>query len=166
MSLSLLDRPDDTARASRADGREAGRLGGVPAPATSAGWPADVAPLASRVLVVDDISSIRREIRALLEDAGFTVVGEASHGAEGVALARRLRPDVVVMDIRMPILDGLAATAIITRDLPDTRVVVISAFDDQDLKDTARAAGASRFLSKDAPAAAIAAAVRQVASGG
>jgi DNA-binding NarL/FixJ family response regulator len=112
------------------------------------------------VLVVDDTSSIRTEIRHLLEDAGLTVVGEGSHGAEGVMLARELRPDVVVMDVRMPILDGIAATGYITRELPGTRVVVFSAFDDQELEAAARAAGASGFLAKGASAAAIAAAVR------
>lgn len=135
----------------------------MPAPATSAGQPADVSPPASRVLVVDDTASIRKEIRLLLEDAGLTVVGEGSHGAEGVMLARELRPDVVVMDVRMPILDGIAATGHITRELPDTRVIVFSAFDDEELTDAARAAGATGFITKGASPAAIAAAVRDAA---
>jgi DNA-binding NarL/FixJ family response regulator len=112
------------------------------------------------VLLVDDTSSIRTELRLLLEEAGLTVVGEGSHGAEGVMLARDLRPDVVVMDVRMPILDGIAATGHITRELPGTRVIVFSVFDDQELAAAARAAGASGFLSKGASPAAIAAAVR------
>ena len=115
------------------------------------------------MLVVDDTSSIRTEIRFLLEEAGLTVVGEASHGAEGVMLARELRPDVVVMDVRMPILDGIAATRYITRELPDTRVIVFSAFEDQELSDASRAAGASSFLTKGASPAEIAAAVRDAA---
>jgi len=118
------------------------------------------------VLVVDDTSSIRTELRALLEDAGLTVVGEASHGAEGVTLARELRPDVVVMDVRMPILDGIAATGYITRDLPETRVVVFSVYDDQDLEEAAWAAGASSFLTKGVSPAAVAAAVRDATRGG
>ncbi len=169
MSLSLLDRPDNTEQTSGPEGRdEAARLasGAIPAPATSAGRPADVSRPASRVLVVDDTSSIRAELRALLEDAGLTVVGEASHGAEGVTLARELRPDVVVMDIRMPILDGIAATGYITRDLPETRVVVFSVYDDQDLEEAARAAGASSFLTKGVSPAAVAAAVRDATRGG
>jgi DNA-binding NarL/FixJ family response regulator len=168
MSLTLLDHPHDSAQPGRHDGRvEAGRVEGdaMPAPATSAGRPAEAAPAASRVLVVDDTASIRSEIRFLLEDAGLTVVGEASHGAEGVMLARELRPDVVVMDLRMPILDGIAATSHITRELPDTRVVMFSAFDDDGLEDAARAAGASCFLTKGASPAAIATAVRDAASG-
>jgi DNA-binding NarL/FixJ family response regulator len=112
------------------------------------------------VLLVDDSYSVRTEIRLLLEDAGFTVVGEGSHGAEGVTLARELRPEVVVMDVRMPILDGIAATGYITRELAGTRVIVFSAFDDEDLAEAAEAAGASRFLSKDASPAAIADAVQ------
>jgi DNA-binding NarL/FixJ family response regulator len=115
------------------------------------------------VLVVDDTSSIRTEVRLLLEDAGLTVVGEGSHGAEGVMLARELRPDVVVMDLRMPVLDGIAATGYITRELPDTRVIVFSAFDDEELADAARAAGAAGFLAKGASPAAIAAAVQDAA---
>jgi DNA-binding NarL/FixJ family response regulator len=166
VSLSLLHRPDDTASAGRPDDHSEDRgLAGaaVPAPATSAGQPADVSPPASRVLVVDDTASIRKEIRLLLEDAGLTVVGEGSHGAEGVMLARELRPDVVVMDVRMPILDGIAATGHITRELPDTRVIVFSAFDDEELTDAARAAGATGFITKGASPAAIAAAVRDAA---
>jgi DNA-binding NarL/FixJ family response regulator len=116
------------------------------------------------VLVVDDTSSMRTEIRHLLEDAGLTVVGEGGDGAEGVMLARELQPDVIVMDVRMPILDGIAATGYITRELPNTRVIVFSAFDDHELTNAARAAGASSFLPKGASPAAIAAAVRDATS--
>jgi DNA-binding NarL/FixJ family response regulator len=118
---------------------------------------------AARVLVVDDTPAMRTEIRLLLEDDGLTVVGEAGHGAEGVMLARELQPDVVVMDVRMPILDGIAATGYITRELPDTRVIVFSAFEDDQLADAARAAGATGFLTKGVSPAAIAAAVRDAA---
>jgi DNA-binding NarL/FixJ family response regulator len=167
MTLSLLDRPDDAPPAGRRDGGRAveGRPDPIPesAPEPSAGPPAEAAPPGFRVLVVDDTSSIRTEVRLLLEDAGLTVVGEGSHGAEGVMLARELRPDVVVMDLRMPVLDGIAATGYITRELPDTRVIVFSAFDDEELADAARAAGAAGFLSKGASPAAIAAAVQDAA---
>jgi DNA-binding NarL/FixJ family response regulator len=113
--------------------------------------------------VVDDSNSLRTEIRHLLEDAGIAVVGEGCHGAEGVMLARELRPDVVVMDIRMPILDGIAATGHITRELPGTRVIVFSAFEDEELAHAALAAGAAGFLTKSAAPAVIAAAVRDAA---
>jgi DNA-binding NarL/FixJ family response regulator len=166
VSLSLLDRSDKTAPSDRPEGRDEPTghgPGSVPAPVSSAGHPAGVPPPGFRVLVVDDSNSIRTEIRHLLEDAGLTVVGEGSHGAEGVMLARELRPDVVVMDVRMPILDGIAATGHITRELPDTRVIVFSAFDDEELEDAAQAAGATSFLTKGASPAAIAAAVRDAA---
>ena len=168
MSLILLDRRDETAPAEPPDGRAQG-TGPVrePAPPSvpSAGPSAEPVPPGSpRVLVVDDTYSIRTEIRHLLEDAGLTVVGEGGDGAEGVMLARELRPDVVVMDVRMPILDGIAATGYITRELPSTRVIVFSAFDDHELTNAARAAGASGFLSKGASPAAIAAAVHDATS--
>jgi DNA-binding NarL/FixJ family response regulator len=167
MTLSLLDRPADAPSAGRPDGGRGpeGRPDPIPgsAPEPSAGAPAEGAPPEFRVLVVDDTSSIRTEVRLLLEDAGLTVVGEGSHGAEGVMLARELRPDVVVMDLRMPVLDGIAATGYITRELPDTRVIVFSAFDDEELADAARAAGAAGFLAKGASPAAIAAAVQDAA---
>jgi DNA-binding NarL/FixJ family response regulator len=167
MTLSLLDRPNDAPSAGRPDGGRGPerRPDPIPgsAPEPSAGPPAEGSPPGFRVLVVDDTSSIRTEVRLLLEDAGLTVVGEGSHGAEGVMLARELRPDVVVMDLRMPVLDGIAATGYITRELPDTRVIVFSAFDDEELADAARAAGAAGFLAKGASPAAIAAAVQDAA---
>jgi DNA-binding NarL/FixJ family response regulator len=164
VSLSLLDRSADTGPSHREDGHTehtAHGLGSAPVP--SLRHPPDVPASGSRVLVVDDSYSIRTEIRLLLEDAGLTVVGEGSHGAEGVMLARELRPDVVVMDVRMPILDGIAATGHIIRDLPGTRVVVFSAFDDEELTEAALAAGATNVLIKGASPAAIADAVRDAA---
>jgi DNA-binding NarL/FixJ family response regulator len=166
VTLSLLDRPDDAPPPGRpAAGGAGGRPDPIPGPTSesSAGHPAELARPGFRVLVVDDTASIRTEIRLLLEDAGLDVVGEADHGAEGVMLARELRPDVVVMDVRMPILDGIAATGYITRELPDTRVIVFSAFDDEELAGAARAAGAAGFLVKGASPAAIAAAVQDAA---
>jgi DNA-binding NarL/FixJ family response regulator len=167
VSLSLLDHRDETGPDERPDGRAEG-TSPFPAPAPPApvaGRQDELAPPDSpRVLVVDDTSSIRTEIRHLLEDAGLTVVGEGGDGAEGVMLARELRPDVVVMDVRMPILDGIAATGYITRELPNTRVIVFSAFDDHELTNAARAAGASGFLPKGASPEAIAAAVRDATS--
>ncbi len=168
MSLSLLDRRGETAPDDRPEDRAEG-VGRVPGPAPTAapgaGRQTELEPPGSpRVLVVDDTSSIRTEICHLLEDAGLTVVGQGGDGAEGVMLARELRPDVVVMDVRMPILDGIAATGYITRELPNTRVIVFSAFDDHELTNAARAAGASGFLSKGASPAAIAAAVHDATS--
>jgi len=163
--VSLLDRSDQSAPSDRPEGGDqpADRGPGSSQPSWSPeGRPAGDPSTGSRVLLVDDSDSIRTQLRHLLEESGLTVVGEGGHGAEGVMLARELRPDVVVMDVRMPILDGIAATGYITRELPDTRVIVFSAFDDQELADAARAAGASRFLTKGNSPTAIAAAVRDL----
>jgi DNA-binding NarL/FixJ family response regulator len=163
VSLILLDRservdPHGHLERGQAPAAPAGEA--VPEPAPATGHPTELPSKQYRVLVVDDTSRMRTEIRLLLEDAGITVVGEGSHGAEGVMLARELRPDVVVMDVRMPILDGIAATSYITRELPGTRVIVFSAFDDEELAEAARAAGATGFLTKGASPAEIAAAVQ------
>jgi DNA-binding NarL/FixJ family response regulator len=169
VSLIVLDRSEETPPTDRPAGRHgwAGSAEGSSSnPASSAGQPAEASRPGSRVLVVDDTRSIRTEIRLLLEDSGFSVVGEGSHGAEGVMLARELRPDVVVMDVRMPILDGIAATGYITRELPDTRVIVFSAFEDQELAEAALAAGARAFLTKGASPAEIADAVSDATSDG
>jgi hypothetical protein len=113
VTLTLLDQPDSTVPGERRrGGAEVGWGGSPPEAAASASRPAEAAARSLRVLVVDDNARMRGELRALLEDGGFTVVGEASHGAEGVTLARELRPNVVVMDLRMPILDGIAATGV------------------------------------------------------
>jgi DNA-binding NarL/FixJ family response regulator len=165
VTLTLLDQPDSTVPGERRrGGAEVGWGGSPPEAAASASRPAEAAARSLRVLVVDDNARMRGELRALLEDGGFTVVGEASHGAEGVTLARELRPNVVVMDLRMPILDGIAATGYLSRELPDTQVIVFSAFEDAHLERAAQAAGASRFLTKGASPAAIVAAVRNAAS--
>jgi CheY-like chemotaxis protein len=162
MTLSLLDRSEDTESGRRPAGEKAGWSAGgeQDAAVAPASQPADATAATPRVLVVDDNTTMRGEIRALLEEAGCAVVGEAGHGAEGVMLARELRPDVVVMDVRMPILDGIAATGHLTRELPDTRVIVFSVFEDELLADAAEAAGASSFLIKGASPAAILAAVK------
>jgi CheY-like chemotaxis protein len=166
MSLRLLDRSDEPVPAGRPEGHD-DPTGGAPGPLSEATSPTGRRPGlprgAARVLVVDDTPSMRTEIRHLLEDAGLIVIGEAGQGAEGVMLARELQPDVVVMDVRMPILDGIAATGYITRELPGTRVIVFSAFEDQELAGAARAAGAAGFLTKGVSPAAISAAVRDAA---
>ena len=119
-----------------------------------------------RVLVVDDEELVRFGLRTVLEAAGgFTVVGEAGNGAAGVAAARALHPDVVLVDIRMPVMDGLAATREILA-LPDPpRVAVLTTFHLDEYVYAALAAGAAGFLLKDTPPRKIAAAVRAVADG-
>ena len=101
-----------------------------------------------RVLLVDDAAAIRNALRGLLEDAGIEVVGEAPDGVQGVALAGSLRPDVVLMDLRMPSSDGFQATAKIVQDHPDVRVVVLSAYETEESAEAVLAAGAFAFLPK------------------
>jgi len=121
-----------------------------------------------RVLVADDQTLVRAGLRTLLEsDDDLQVVGEAGDGAEAVEAARRLRPDVVLMDIRMPVLDGLEATRRIVADelLAEVRVVVLTTFDlDENVYEALRA-GASGFLAKDVDPAELRHAVRVVARG-
>ncbi len=118
------------------------------------------------VLIADDQALARVGIRKILEsEADTTVVGEVSNGAEAIAEARRLRPDLVLMDIRMPILDGIEATRRITAGQPATRVLILTTFGLDTYVYDALRAGASGFMLKDAPPEEIAAAVRIVASG-
>jgi DNA-binding NarL/FixJ family response regulator len=119
-----------------------------------------------RVLLVDDEELVRFGLRTVLEAAGdFEVVGEAGDGAAGVRAARELRPDVVLTDIRMPGMDGLAATREILA-LPDPpQVAVLTTFHVDEYVYAALAAGAAGFLLKDTPPREIAAAVRAVADG-
>ena len=119
-----------------------------------------------RVLLVDDEELVRFGLRTVLEAAGdFEVVGEAGDGAAGVAAARELRPDVVLIDIRMPVMDGLTATKQILA-LPDPpQVAVLTTFHVDEYVYAALAAGAAGFLLKDTPPREIAAAVRAVADG-
>jgi DNA-binding NarL/FixJ family response regulator len=105
-----------------------------------------------RVLVVDDAPAIRHALRGMLEDAGIDVVGEAPDGVEGVALAGSLRPDVVLMDLRMPAADGFEATARIVERHPEVRVVVLSAYETEESAEAVLAAGAFAFLPKDCDA--------------
>ena len=87
----------------------------------------------ARVLVVDDDAELREALCGLLSERGFDVVGEAANGAEGVALAKERTPDVVLMDFRMPGMDGLEATNLIKAHDPLTQAVVFTAYDDQTL---------------------------------
>lgn len=121
------------------------------------------------VIVVDDQSLIRSAVRDLLDAAeGITVVGEAADGETAVALARHLRPDVVVCDIRMPRMDGIDATAVICADpaLADTRVLILTTFEEDEYVVSALRAGASGFIGKGAEPDDIVRAVRAVHEGG
>src|SRR5918999_1969241 len=128
------------------------RSDGYQAPMTHRQEAASTDRDAPRVLVVDDAPAIRHALRGVLEDAGIDVVGEAPDGVEGVALADSLRPDVVLMDLRMPAADGFQATARIVQDLPEVRVVVLSAYESDESTEAVLAAGAYAFLPKDCDA--------------
>ncbi len=118
------------------------------------------------VLIADDQALVRVGLRKILEAEPDTeVVGEAGDGEEAVAAARRLRPDVVLMDIRMPVLDGIEATRRIVAEQPGARVLILTTFGLDGYVYDALRAGASGFMLKDAPPEEIAAAVRIVASG-
>lgn len=118
------------------------------------------------VLLVDDHPVVRDGLRGMLADEpGIEVVGEAGNGRDAVGAARRLRPDVVLMDLRMPDVDGVAATLAVRDELPDTRVLVLTTFDaDRDIQ-RAISAGAVGYLLKDAPRGDLVRGVRAAARG-
>ena len=119
-----------------------------------------------RVLLVDDQTLVRTGFRLILgSESDIEVVGDAADGQEGVELGRRLRPDVVLMDIRMPKVDGIEATRRLTKDAPATRVVILTTYDLDEYVFDALRAGASGFILKDAPPDQLVNAVR-VAAGG
>ncbi len=119
-----------------------------------------------RVLLCDDQELVRVGLRMIVESQeDLVVVGEAATGEEAVAKARELRPDLVLMDVRMPVLDGVAATGRICAELPDTRVLIITTFDLDEYAYAALRAGASGFLVKDAPSEEMLVAVRGVLRG-
>lgn len=128
---------------------------------------AEEAPARSiRVLLVDDQPLIRLGFRMVLEgEPDLAVVGEADDGAGAIARTSELAPDVVVMDVRMPGMDGIAATERIVADSPGTRVLIVTTFDLDEYAFAGLRAGASGFLLKNAPPAELVHAIRTVAAG-
>jgi len=102
----------------------------------------------TRVLVVDDEPFLRSELVAMLEEEGLDVVGEAADGQAGVDLALLLAPDVVLMDLRMPVMNGIEATRIIRKEPDAPAVILLSAYDDATLKQSAADSGAFDYLIK------------------
>jgi DNA-binding NarL/FixJ family response regulator len=121
--------------------------------------------MSARVLIADDQALVRAGFRKLLESSGIDVVGEASDGREAVDEARRLRPSIVLMDIRMPRMDGIEATRRLAEDAEGVRVLILTTFGLDDYVYDALRAGASGFMLKDAPPEELLAAIEVVARG-
>lgn len=119
----------------------------------------------TRLLLADDHRMLRDSLRRSMEENGFDVVGEAGDGAEAVQLAQDLRPDVVLMDVSMPNLDGVEATRQITRLVPDAQIVMLTMHADGEVMARAIQAGAIGYLVKDCAISDVVSAVRMAASG-
>ncbi len=122
--------------------------------------------MATRILIADDHAVVRQGLRMFLSlDPDFEIVGEAADGAQAVALAQRLKPDVILMDLLMPVMDGIAATAAIRREQPDSEVIALtSVLEDASVIGAVRA-GAIGYLLKDANADELCRAIRAAAAG-
>ncbi|HTA37123.1 MAG TPA: response regulator transcription factor [Solirubrobacteraceae bacterium] len=122
--------------------------------------------MTTRVLLADDQELMRMGFRMVIDtQPDMAIVGEAANGREAVDAARELDPDVVLMDVRMPELDGVQATRLIVESDSDARVIILTTFDLDEYVYAALRAGASGFLLKDAPPADLLSAIRAVASG-
>jgi two-component system, NarL family, response regulator DegU len=120
---------------------------------------------AVRLLLVDDHRMLRESLRRSMEDNGFDVVGEASDGAEAVRLATELRPDVILMDVTMPVLDGVEATRQVRDQVPGTQVVILTMHADREVLVDAIRAGAAGYLVKDCSTEEVVDTVRKAAAG-
>jgi len=119
-----------------------------------------------RVLIVDDQRLVREGLKALLEiEEGIAVLGLATGGREAIEMAAALKPDVILMDMRMPEVDGVAATRAILKADPRIRVLVLTTFDDEELIHEALGAGATGYLLKDTPSEELTLAIKTVARG-
>src|SRR4051794_6454151 len=135
-----------------------------PRPVATGGTVADDTRI--RVLIVDDHSVVRMGLRVFFDlQEDIVVVGEAADGSEGVAMARRLEPDVVLMDLLMPNMDGVTAIGRIKAERPETEIVTMTSFIEEEKVTAAREAGASGYVLKDAEAEEVAAAVRAAYAG-
>ena len=119
-----------------------------------------------RILLVDDQPLFREGLRTLLSvHSDFEVVGEAGNGEDAISLARKLLPSVVLMDLQMPVLGGVAATRRLHQELPDCHVIVLTTFDDDEMVFDGLRAGAIGYLLKDAPSEKLGEAIRSAARG-
>ena len=118
-----------------------------------------------RLILVDDHKMLREGLRRSLEELGFAVIAEAGDGEEGVRLAAAMRPDVMLMDVSMPEMDGVEATRQIVERNPNAKVVMLTMHADRDVVDRALKAGAVGYLTKDCSMDEVAEAVRMAANG-
>jgi len=119
------------------------------------------------LLLVDDEPLVRQGLHTFLEREGdIRVIGEASNGAEAIALAQALHPDVVLMDISMPAPDGIAATTALRASVPQCAVVLLSLYDDASMRARAQAAGAATLVGKQEGVRALLAAIREAGGKG
>lgn len=118
-----------------------------------------------RILLADDHQILREGIRRGFESAGHEIVGEAANGAEAVELALELRPEIIVMDLSMPVMDGVTATEKVCAQLPETQVVVLTMHDDVSKTRQALDAGANGYLSKGSSFSEVLSTVEAVAAG-
>ena len=121
--------------------------------------------MSPRLLLVDDHKLLRQGLRRAVEEAGFDVVGEAGDGEEAVRLAVELRPDLVLMDVTMPVLDGIEATRRLRQSAPEARVVILTMHGEEETVDQALRAGAVAYLLKDCSTDQVADTLRAVAAG-
>ncbi len=117
------------------------------------------------ILLADDHQLVRQALRRALEDAGFQIVGEARDGEEAVALAASLRPEVIVMDMTMPIMNGVEASRIIVSEQADVRILLLTMHDEPSLVADAISAGVVAFLTKDSSMHEVVETVRRIATG-
>ena len=120
-----------------------------------------------RVLLADDNKVVRNGLATMLKaNSGFEVVGEAVNGREAAELNRKTRPDVILMDISMPLMNGLEATRLILKDFPGTKVIILSSYGDDAYVESAAAFGASGYLLKQSASNVLPEAIREVHKGG
>lgn len=117
------------------------------------------------ILLVDDHRLVRQAVKRALGDSGFNVIGEADDGQAGVDMVNELSPDIVVLDITMPIMDGLTALKIIKKAKPETKVIMLTMHGESSVVNQAISSGASAFITKDAPMAQVVDLVTRVANG-
>jgi DNA-binding NarL/FixJ family response regulator len=118
------------------------------------------------VLIVDDHPLVREGLRSMVQTAGFQVVGEASSGRQAVDLVRETCPDVVLMDVRMPDVDGLTATRLVKQQCPASAVLVLTGYESADYLKRALKAGAAGYILKGLSQSALASAISTITSGG